>query len=405
MGDIYLFGAINLAATGFSNGERGFLEPIIHRTNDPIIHGANYPIIHRANDPVDLRLHRDQLGIYPDGSIELVNRAGDYQLIDVDTWTRGVEEAPLISRGWVVQERGLSPRTLHFGQEQMFWECLELTASEMYPAGFVSGTSFREPKILIRPNNFDSFDWNDMDRNYEIGEESISEFIDDSEREAFSENIVTTMSQEAPFNLTRKMKSERCDEEETSELQSSMLSDLQSWLVDGYWSENFRPETYISLLRLKEFIRHIDLNSVRIKRLRIFETYLKKMSPRRSKLDSDASPLIPYKAMTQRQQKWRALVEAYSGCKLTFEKDKLIAISGIARMMEDDIDCEYLAGMWRKDLEHQLLWKVTKPMKNARHRRPSWSWVSLDAFVTLGHWKWETNRYSSFYSYSSRNII
>jgi hypothetical protein len=32
------------------------------------------------------------------------------------------EDAPLMQRGWVLQERFLSPRVLHYGQ-QMYWEC------------------------------------------------------------------------------------------------------------------------------------------------------------------------------------------------------------------------------------------------------------------------------------------
>jgi hypothetical protein len=38
--------------------------------------------------------------------------------------------SPLSSRGWVLQERLLSPRTLHYGKEQMFWECCTCKISE-----------------------------------------------------------------------------------------------------------------------------------------------------------------------------------------------------------------------------------------------------------------------------------
>jgi hypothetical protein len=42
---------------------------------------------------------------------------------------------PLLTRGWVVQERLLAPRVLHFGETQIFWECNEITCSESYPSG------------------------------------------------------------------------------------------------------------------------------------------------------------------------------------------------------------------------------------------------------------------------------
>ncbi|KAE8443176.1 hypothetical protein EG329_002274 [Mollisiaceae sp. DMI_Dod_QoI] len=42
---------------------------------------------------------------------------------------------PLFNRGWVLQERLLSPRMLHFGSEYIFWECESHSASEIYPRG------------------------------------------------------------------------------------------------------------------------------------------------------------------------------------------------------------------------------------------------------------------------------
>ena len=55
---------------------------------------------------------------------------------DKDIWADGVSEAPLNTRAWVVQERFLSRRTLHFGAQQIFWECHELDGCEAYPRGF-----------------------------------------------------------------------------------------------------------------------------------------------------------------------------------------------------------------------------------------------------------------------------
>jgi hypothetical protein len=40
-------------------------------------------------------------------------------------WADEVERAPLSSRGWVVQERFLAARILHFTRNQIYWECLE----------------------------------------------------------------------------------------------------------------------------------------------------------------------------------------------------------------------------------------------------------------------------------------
>ncbi|KAF2735609.1 HET-domain-containing protein, partial [Polyplosphaeria fusca] len=45
---------------------------------------------------------------------------------------RQIDEAPLNKRAWVSQERQLSRRIMHFGS-QLFWECYESQACEMYP--------------------------------------------------------------------------------------------------------------------------------------------------------------------------------------------------------------------------------------------------------------------------------
>lgn len=43
--------------------------------------------------------------------------------------------SPLAGRAWVVQERVLAPRVLHFTSQQLIWECGELFACETYPRG------------------------------------------------------------------------------------------------------------------------------------------------------------------------------------------------------------------------------------------------------------------------------
>ncbi|KAL3421095.1 heterokaryon incompatibility protein [Phlyctema vagabunda] len=46
-----------------------------------------------------------------------------------------VHEGILSKRAWVLQERVLSGRMLHWGMHEVFWECAELQASERRPAG------------------------------------------------------------------------------------------------------------------------------------------------------------------------------------------------------------------------------------------------------------------------------
>jgi len=60
---------------------------------------------------------------------------GIYQCYEGDEWNDCVEFAPLNKRAWVLQERLLSPRIIHFSETQVFFECLELRASERLPSG------------------------------------------------------------------------------------------------------------------------------------------------------------------------------------------------------------------------------------------------------------------------------
>ena len=53
----------------------------------------------------------------------------DFQLVEHNFWNNRVEDAPLNTRGWVVQERILAPRTVHFGFDGPLFECRETRLS------------------------------------------------------------------------------------------------------------------------------------------------------------------------------------------------------------------------------------------------------------------------------------
>ncbi|KAH6665936.1 hypothetical protein B0J14DRAFT_660071 [Halenospora varia] len=56
---------------------------------------------------------------------------GPYYICDtIDDFRTDVEEGLLNRRGWVLQERALSPRTIHFTSNQAYWECGEGIRSE-----------------------------------------------------------------------------------------------------------------------------------------------------------------------------------------------------------------------------------------------------------------------------------
>ena len=62
-----------------------------------------------------------------------------YLIMDDHFLEKGFEGTPLLGRGWVLQEILLSPRTLYFGNEQVFWGCREHLACETHPYGIPAG--------------------------------------------------------------------------------------------------------------------------------------------------------------------------------------------------------------------------------------------------------------------------
>tara|TARA_R110002003_G_scaffold702_22_gene21309 strand:+ start:16795 stop:17961 length:1167 start_codon:yes stop_codon:yes gene_type:complete len=68
------------------------------------------------------------------------NKRRSYSFARSDIWDLGVINSSLNRRGWVIQERLLSPRTISFGT-QIFWECHELEACETWPDGLPGNLS------------------------------------------------------------------------------------------------------------------------------------------------------------------------------------------------------------------------------------------------------------------------
>ncbi|KAK4442856.1 heterokaryon incompatibility protein-domain-containing protein [Podospora aff. communis PSN243] len=108
MGDVYGNAWCNIAATASTDGPGGCF-----RTRDPIL-------------PLPVTIPSPTWASLPQGP---------YHAFDVDNMKRSVSHAPLNTRGWVVQERLLSPRIIHFAADQIYWECLTQDASEAFPSG------------------------------------------------------------------------------------------------------------------------------------------------------------------------------------------------------------------------------------------------------------------------------
>lgn len=159
-----------------------------------------------------------------------------YECIEDGGWDACFLETPLARRAWVLQERLLAPRTLHFSQTQLFWECNFVTACEVFPDKFPIALTYGDFHLAKQP-------------------------------------------------VSRSL--------------------------------------------------------------------------------------------------WPRIVNIYSRCDLSFSRDKLVAISGIAQTIQmQNAEDKYLAGLWRQDMEAQLCWKVrTQRPSISSNRAPSWSWASVDGTV------------------------
>ena len=86
---------------------------------------------------------------------------------------------------------------------------------------------------------------------------------------------------------------------------------------------------------------------------------------------------------------WVGIVDMYTKCDLTFTTDKLVALSGVAKLMEQGLDDTYCAGIWRSRLVTELFWigpsnKQALALRPSPYRAPSWSWACLDGHISAG---------------------
>ncbi|KAI1761020.1 heterokaryon incompatibility protein-domain-containing protein [Hypoxylon sp. FL1150] len=261
MGDVYRYSWCNVAATGFEDSKRGMLVERDSRVVAPLYIRRHYrykksllPFAVQSmptaggntfDPPAKFRSHAQEqarrTAIFPNG---------DYVCFDERFWDRGITLAPLMGRGWVFQERLLSPRTLHFGADQLFWECREAESCEAFPNGL--------------PRD---------------------------------------------FHRSATYKSERA-------------ADALGRVTDE--------------------------------------------SSRKTALDA-----------------WNAVLLSYTSAELTKQCDRLPALSGVAKDMQNVLESRYLAGLWEAALLYQLLWRLEQPDRLGIETSgaPSWTWASTAGTV------------------------
>ena len=82
---------------------------------------------------------------------------------------------------------------------------------------------------------------------------------------------------------------------------------------------------------------------------------------------------------------WLTIVSRYSECLLTKECDKLIALAGLAQVVQQLMRCQasdYMAGLWGPYLLQDLLWRAeTTGERYDTYQAPTWSWASVNGSI------------------------
>jgi hypothetical protein len=99
-----------------------------------------------------------------------------------------------------------------------------------------------------------------------------------------------------------------------------------------------------------------------------------------------------------RQTSWHQVVSVYSSCDLTFEKDRLPALAGLAEQVQQIREGRYLAGLWEDSLVADLTWERSRSTeiraKNMNSSSPTWSWSAIGGVDFHVH-NWDAEATSS----------
>ncbi|KAF5875518.1 putative chlorogenic acid esterase precursor protein [Botrytis fragariae] len=120
-----------------------------------------------------------------------------------------------------------------------------------------------------------------------------------------------------------------------------------------------------------------------------------------TKFVSESSPFCSIETESLRKYKlsirsWNKIVRNYSGRHLTYAKDRLIALAGLAEEIKQETKSEYFAGMWYNNLLAQLCWSVVGHdvyQRISPQRAPTWSWASVPSQVRTLPWR-DTDKFA-----------
>ena len=260
---------------------------------------------------------------------------------------------PLLSRGWVFQERVLSPRVLHFCADEMVWECNSATRCEC--GGLLPYSSARElfGGVVATPK---------------VDDEAQTDTIllalrgpileaDDTQTPGRKPQTLESGADRATRGLKNAFRTLRGQKPRPPPLRSALSASA------------LLPSPRRRQRRNSQESHQTTLSDTITGRLTAY---------RETEWDTRCWPDQPFAS-----QRWQKLVEQYSALLLSKDTDRLPALSGIASRVEPHLG-GYRSGLWNSTLAPNLLWRVGQLETGspaAALRGPSWSWTAVTCAV------------------------
>ncbi|KAI1780759.1 HET-domain-containing protein [Hypoxylon cercidicola] len=283
---------------------------------------------------------------------------------DVFDFERHIDNAPINTRGWVFQERVLSPRIVHFGHNMVFWECWQRSASEISPAGYVYKRYPDDFKDNYTPRVVGVYNREELEQ---------AENENRGVRRAYEEGILNR-----PPPPTR-------DPDDPPKTGPRLDRKMQFWR---------------DVRKRSSYPWHLDQREASGFRSAFWKLKTRSLSHER------VGPL----GFTHL---WYEIVGIYSSTDLTHYEDKLRALGSISKEIQKIHEFTYIAGLWEETLLTDLLWfniegkgrrLITQDLKSDTHHKktsdstdaqqvggntplsdpicPTWSWASIKGKVS-----------------------
>jgi hypothetical protein len=300
---------------------------------------------------------------------------------------------PLLKRGWVCQERLLSPRVLHFCEKELVWECQEFSGCQC---------SCYNPRVRIKE------EYSKVVRLAKIIDYHPDDFVETGNHISMNDVAYATRPGELSAREEYEGNAAESDEDSGSEQSITAGTDIEICSI-----EEQPPGAIHATEPVHEVPFHTNFSSPLQSEQGFWKRFVQSHGgrfgwPRKKCKSAAEQPLqcLPDAPITakdvqpvQRQFEnsassfidkgtilmWRRIVSEYSGLELTNKTDRLPAIAGVARQFGELLGTKYLAGLWQSALPGDLLWRVEDTLERQQerppYRAPSWSWVSVDGKV------------------------